>query len=177
MEKVIVVNNFINKNMIDKIINYMDNNLKGKNKIPLRSTMLFGYDLAFKDSSSDLKDFNFIREIFPDVKKCVASFYGDGDFEVSNLWLSKHLPGGKLMLHNDTDDQINLQFIYSTVLYLNTIDSGALNFPDIDYSYLPKAGDLVIFSSQDPLLSHEVLETKDYRYSMPMWLSESKYRL
>jgi Rps23 Pro-64 3,4-dihydroxylase Tpa1-like proline 4-hydroxylase len=65
-----------------------------------------------------------------------------------------------------TDKKFQIQCAYT--IYLNDFEGGELNYPEINYTYKPKAGDIVIHHSE---LLHEVLEVKsDKRYTITGWL-------
>mgnify|MGYP003349967784 CR=1 FL=1 len=184
MNTIHVINNYTDIYTMDSIKAFIDSRPEDYIDYGLRQIQMFGYDESYKDGSShpDLSRIAPIEDlirnkVFKPVRETIASIYGDGDYDISNLWISKQFPGSKLNLHIDSDHGNNPQFMYSAILYLNTIDSGVLEFPDLNFEYKPNAGDLVIFPSQDPLTGHKIDYIGDIRYSMPMWLSPSKYAL
>jgi hypothetical protein len=185
LNKVTVIPNFMDATKMKSIIEYIDSNLhKFSSPQELRHVLMFGYQNGYDaDAYTDFSILNSVsdiitKEYFPALEKATYELYGDdGDTVVSNLWISKQLPGSVLLLHHDDDNGHNPQFKYSCILYLNTVDSGTLEFPDLNFSYRPKAGDLVIFPSMGDKMSHEIKEINHERYSMPTWLASRKYAL
>jgi hypothetical protein len=95
----------------------------------------------------------------------------DENLYACSLWLAKQYPGATVPKHEDTDDGHNTHFVYSAVLYLNELESGGeLTFIDLNYSYKPSAGDLVVFPSIGTGF-HTVLEIPEVRYSIPLWMT------
>lgn len=63
---------------------------------------------------------------------------------------------------------------FSTVIYLNDdYEGGEIFFPNQDFCYKPKAGDIVLFPSGGTEYPHGVKEvTSGKRYTIAMWHSE-----
>jgi len=180
-----VINNFITKDEASRIIDFIDNNIEvfestQKNK---RYALKYGKDFLFENSFEDFNKYNHLNhyfkgKIFPRVIDKIGTFYNNSDIAVSNLWFSKHCPGSVLRLHEDVDKGINPQFIYSGIIYLNSLeDTGILKFPFANFEYSPKAGDFVFFPSKGKTFAHEIGEINKTRYSIPMWISDPKYSL
>ncbi len=178
-----VVNNFITKDEASHIISFIDNNMdlfhsKQENT---RHTLMFGKDFLFPESSEDFSKNNplcdyFKDKIFPPVIKLLEDTYHDLDIAVSNLWFSRHDPGSKLPLHEDIDNGANLQFKYSAILYLNSLENtGILKFPFANFEYSPSMGDLVFFPSKGKTFAHQIDTITEKRYCVPMWISSKKY--
>jgi hypothetical protein len=145
MDQVKVVKNFISKDEINSMIEYIDHletkNLKefGIYQEGKRLALQFGNDLYHKTLSHLTLDLVFEKE------KQIREY------------------GGK-----------NLHFKYSAILYLNELESGGeLSFLDFGYSYKPQAGDLVVFPTFGTGI-HAVLEIPETRYSMPFWMTSDK---
>lgn len=87
-------------------------------------------------------------------------------------------PGGKYVTHSDAEhyDQNTKQFYrfidrdFSMLIYLNDdYEGGELNFPWLNYTYRPVAGDLVFFPSNH-IFSHESLPIKTgNKYALVSW--------
>lgn len=184
MEDVVhVIPNFMSEENMQRMIDFIDSNLD-KFAMPqeLRHVLMFGYQKGYEapahtnfDDFPQIKDI-ILNEYFPKLRDTAFGLFGnDGNTDISNLWISKQLPGSVLLLHHDDDNGYNSQFRYSCILYLNTVDSGTLDFPDLEFSYRPKAGDLVIFPSMGDKMAHEIKEINHERYSMPTWFASLDY--
>ncbi len=143
----------------------------------------FGKDFYFEDSLEDFGKVGDIEKYFRDIifKKTIKTLkdlYHEEDVSVSNLWFSKHEPGTIIPFHLDIDRGYNPQFKYSAIIYLNSLnDTGILKFPLLDFEYVPKEGDLVLFPSDGKEFAHQVDEINEIRYTVPMWISSSEYAL
>lgn len=92
--------------------------------------------------------------------------------------LLRYGPGGKYSMHSDADnfcpDQKRFyRFIdrdFSMLIYLNdNYQGGGLKFNGLNFSYQPKAGDLVIFPSNH-IFSHESLPIiQGNKYALVSW--------
>lgn len=184
MEDVVhVIPNFMSEENMQRMIDFIDSNLD-KFAMPqeLRHVLMFGYQNGYEaDAYEDFSQLGPVKDIvvndyFPKLREAAFSIFGnDGDTDISNLWISKQLPGSVLLYHHDDDNGYNPQFKYSCILYLNTVDSGTLEFPELGFSYRPKAGDLVIFPSMGENMGHEIKEINHDRYSMPTWFASRLY--
>lgn len=179
-----IIPNFLTEEKMNRIIDFIDSNLD-KFSMPqeLRHVLMYGFQKGYEpgkldfDLISQIKDI-IIDEYFPKLEKTIYDLYGnDGNTELSNWWVSKQLPGSVLLYHHDDDNGHNSQFKYSCILYLNTVDSGDLEFPELGFSYRPKAGDLVVFPSLGDNMGHEIKEINHNRYSMPTWFASKEYKL
>lgn len=183
MDKVKVIKNFLPAHAVAKFVEYIDaleqampdefsSHEDGK-----RLMLQFGRDLCYPHSRLDLTllaDMEpVIREYFGQaVKATKHSFEVDPAAElfVCSFWLAKQYPGASVPAHDDVEE-LNTQFDYSAVLYLNTlVGSGDLEFADLGYTCSPAAGDLVIFPSKSSGM-HGVSKILEDRYSMPLWLT------
>jgi 2OG-Fe(II) oxygenase superfamily len=180
-----VINNFITEDEASRIIDFIENNLEvfestQENK---RYALKYGKDFLFQNSFEDFSKYNHLNhyfkdKIFPRVVDQIGKFYNKSDIAVSNLWFSKHCPGSVLRLHEDVDKGINPQFIYSGIIYLNSLeDTGILKFPFADFEYSPKVGDFIFFPSEGKTFAHEIDEINKTRYAIPMWISSKEYSL
>lgn len=180
-----VINNFITKDEVSRIISFMDNNLEKflVYQDGTRYVWRFGTDYLWtKETEKTLHNFGelelfFKNFVFPKVESYVDEIYNNSSIAVSTLWLSKHYPGANVPLHEDTDNGHNPQFEYSAVLYLNSLkNTGTLQFPFINFEYSPVAGDLVIFPANlGKPFAHKVEEINEIRYTVPMWMASKEY--
>jgi 2OG-Fe(II) oxygenase superfamily len=186
MDQIKIVKNFIEKNEIRSMIEYIDHleakNLKefGIYQEGKRLALQFGDDLYHKTLSHLTLDLlfekeneikNYFYKVLSETKKL---FSYPEDLYVCAFWFAKQYPGAKVPAHEDTDNGVNLHFRYSAILYLNELESGGeLSFLDLGYSYKPQAGDLVIFPTFGTGI-HAVLEIPETRYSMPFWMTDDK---
>jgi hypothetical protein len=183
MNEVRVIKNFIDAHAVKKFVEYIDvleqtmpdefsSYEDGK-----RMMLQFGRDLCYPQSRLDLTLLadmeGTIREYFDQaIQATKDSFEVDpaADLFVCSFWLAKQYPGASVPAHDDVEE-LNTQFDYSAVLYLNTLaDSGDLEFADLGYKYRPAAGDLVIFPSKSTG-THGVSKILEDRYSMPLWMT------
>jgi hypothetical protein len=183
MTAITIIPNFISDDQCKTLMDFIDSNLNSFEFLTDRHIKLYGEDNYHKENSPAIDwDFlNSIKGLVESIGKKVEDAaklqYEDDDVHLCNLWLSKHVPGAKLAFHHDIDHGLNPFIKYSLVLYLNTIEDGALKFPFRQYSYKPNGGDLVMFKSGDMLNGHQVDKISDYRYSIPMFLSDKTHAL
>jgi len=181
-----IIKNFIDKKDIIKFISYIDSNLN-KFKIDPRSTggnrysYKFGKDAVHPDSRHSLEELHEIIDLVNKYtkKSCLAAQQNFNDMDqifLSSFWLAKQNPGASVTYHKDTDEDNNLQFKYSAVIYLNTMldGQGKLNFPRLNFQYSPKQGDLILFPSQGNQFSHGVDKISQERYSIAIWMTKDK---
>lgn len=185
-DKIRIVKGFLSEDEMKFFRDYEDNILETKKDSLIvfnngnRPVLQFGKDYCHEHSShhtldivSDIEDK--IRNLFFRVETITKNIFGNPkDLYTCSFWFAKQLPGAFVMEHDDTDNGANMHFKYSAVIYLNTLkDSGELIFTQLGYSYMPEAGDLVIFKSIDAG-RHMVNPINEYRYTMPMWMTEDK---
>jgi hypothetical protein len=122
---------------------------------------------------SDIEDR--IRDLFSKVQNKAKELFEDSkDIYACSFWFAKQLPGAFVMEHEDTDGNINTHFKYSAVIYLNTLKStGQLIFTDLKHSYMPEAGDMILFKSTESG-KHLVEPIDEDRYTLAMWITEDK---
>ena len=183
-ETLATYDNFISdiesKYWIGAIDKYMDNSSLAKrtHEVLKRDIVPFGIDSKeiSNDTLSSLGvDENYAVSLSNRVMdKIISTFNEDSDLYLTSFWFSRQHPGSFIEEHEDTDDGWNKQNDYSAIVYLNTLtDSGSITFKDLDYTQYPKAGDLIIFKSQDTGL-HEVDTNNELRYTIPMWFTTNK---
>ncbi len=163
-----IINKVINSD-IDKFAIYQN----GK-----RLALQFGKDLYHEHSSHLTLDTiseheKFFRKYFTSVINETKKLFNDNDeMFMSSFWIAKQFSGSAVPEHEDTDGGTNMHFEYSAIIYLNSLpDSGELFFPSLNYSYLPKAGDLLVFRSKSTG-THVVEKINGDRYSLPMWITK-----
>jgi len=180
-----IIKNFINEDDAKTIINYININI-GKFSIDQRSiggnrySYRIGQDNVHKDSRPNLDELIELKDIVEKYTKKILYLtqqeYSDSrDLYLSSIWLAKQESGADITYHKDVDDGYNPQFVYSAVLYLNTIESeGSLRFPVLRYEYKPQAYDLIIFPADGIEFYHGVDRVGQDRYSVPMWMTHDK---
>jgi hypothetical protein len=160
---------FIDDNL-DLFVSYEDEDN------PLRKVLRFGVDEVWKDSMKDLGLIpgvhSFLRELFSNITSSIQKQNGGPKLYVTSFHLAKQLAGARVDLHNDSDQNNNGHFKYSTVVYLNSVSDGALSFPNKGIKYLPKAGEMIVFPPTGKDWVHEVERISEDRYSLPIWLTE-----
>ena len=183
-----VVKNFIEPEDINKLISFMDNNIEKflVYQNDTRYVWRFGHDNFWEDCKKDLTPIAEIKDIletkvFNKMLEKIKEFYNE-DRVISSFWISKHEPGSKVPIHEDTDAGSNSHFSHSAVLYLTSLENdGILHFPFVNFSYTPVAGELLLFPSKsidfDHQFMHEVQEIKSTRYSIAIWASTEEYSL
>lgn len=180
MTSIKILRNFFTPEECEFYVEYIDKNLGMfyKTEQATRFSLLFGRDLAHKEKSeltlSLIADIEpKVQQLFRRVENAVEHEYSsDSKLYVCSFFMSKQIQGSSVNLHYDTDDGLNPHFSYGGVIYLNTMSQdGQLNFPHINYSYSPVAGDFIVFPPGDPTYSHEVLKISEDRYSLPIWLT------
>ena len=143
---------------------------------PFRKVLRFGVDEVWEDSNKDLSLIPgihpFLQKLFDIVTSSVQEQIGGPQLYVTSFHLAKQLPGAHVDLHNDSDENNNGHFKYSTVVYLNSVVDGALSFPNKEISYLPKAGEMIVFPPSGKEWEHRVDAISEDRYSLPIWLTE-----
>lgn len=175
MEEVRVINNFISKDDANKIINFIEDKLHYfvYNKDRKRYMLRFGYDEELPHQAihsmflvKEIKDT--LVEIFDKTRSIV----GDNLF-LTSWFISKQIPGAKLLPHKDGTQGMNDHLEYTAMLYLNDLDNnGTISFPDLNLSITPQLGDLIVFRSLDH--EHMVSDVTQDRYSLPMWFTKDE---
>lgn len=182
-----IVKNFIEKEDLKAFIEYINLNLnkfyvdprsKGGNRYAYK----FGRDAVHPDSRPTLDELYDIRELVDKYtnKTCGVTkeqFQHEGDLYLSSFWMAKQDPGAIVTYHKDTDQDNNLQFKYSAVLYLNSMPeyTGKLRFPELFFQYCPEEGDLIIFPSHGEEFTHGVDWIAAERYSLAFWMTEDRH--
>ena len=181
MAAIKILRNFFTPEECQFYVDYMDENADRFRKADQakRFLLLFGRDMAHKekseltlDSIADIEPE--VQALFRRVESAVTHEFSDErQLHVCSFFMSKQVEGAVVKLHYDTDDGLNPHFSYGGVIYLNTMSQdGQLNFPNINYSYSPVAGDFIVFPPGDPAYSHEVQKISGDRYSLPIWLTD-----
>lgn len=186
-ESIKIIKNFIDKEDLKAFIEYINLNLdkfyvdprsKGGNRYAYK----FGRDAVHPDSRPTLDELHDIRELVDKYtnKACGVTkeqFQHEGDLYLSSFWMAKQDPGAIVTYHKDTDQDNNLQFKYSAVLYLNSMPeyTGKLRFPELLFQYCPEEGDLIIFPSHGDEFTHGVDWIAEERYSLAFWMTEDRH--
>lgn len=182
-----IVKNFIEPEDVTTFINYINTNLdkfyvdprsKGGNRYAYK----FGRDAVHPDSRPTMDELYDIRTLVDTYteKACSVTkeqFKHDGDLFLSSFWMAKQDPGAIVTYHKDTDQDNNMQFKYSAVLYLNSMPeyTGKLRFPELFFQYCPEEGDLIIFPSHGDEFTHGVDWIAAERYSLAFWMTEDRH--
>lgn len=123
---------------------------------------------------TDIESLNGIRDKYASKAiSCISNFYNlDYSIYLSDFAYFISLPNSYMHKHIDAGDEYS-HFKYSAVMYLNdNFDGGELVFPNINYTYKPKAGDIVFFPSDDDNYEHMVNVLKNgKRYVVGFWFS------
>jgi hypothetical protein len=188
-ENIFVVKAFIPNDQIELLINFIDSHQgiarmgqEGKRRsIPLGvvpfASSAWNIENLRKIKLSNFpvevqQTFNFILE---KTIQLVKELYQDSDdMHCSNAIFAKQLPGGKVGIHKDTEPGIDEHIIYSAVLYLNTIQDGDIEFPNLGVSHRPNSGDLLLYRSDQQNSEHGVTSISEDRYSVPIFISKDK---
>lgn len=138
-----------------------------------RIALQFGEQIAGRRTLDDIPEKELeIRNIFSRIVKETGSAFSDiNELFVSTFWLAKQYPGSVIHFHEDTDGGADSHIVYSSLVYLNSqADGGELRFPRFGYTYTPRAGDLVVFDTQQAGM-HGVMKIFEERYSLPVWMT------
>lgn len=184
-----IVKNFIEKKDIEIFINYINNNLS-KFYIDPRSVNGTRYSYKFgKDAfegiqvgnNSTMENLQDIRYLIDKYTLSICKtandqFNNNQELFLSSFWMGRQDPGSIVSYHKDTDNDDNLHFKYSAVLYLNTMpnNTGKLNFPNLLFEYCPEEGDLILFPSHGDEFIHGVDSITAERYTLAFWMTEDK---
>lgn len=166
------------------LIEYIDHNLNSfsSDMNGFWFKKFFGIDDIYKhgkgepiiDGLGDIKGLSV--KIVEYIKNTISEQFNDPEpIFLNSFWFAKHLPGDNVQAHVDTEDGYNQQFVYSAILYLNTVnDGGVLDFTNLNLSFKPEACDLIIFPSNGEEMLHEVMGIGEDRYTLPMWFTKDK---
>lgn len=161
-DKIHVIHNFISKEDIDNALDVIANKEKAQWRDNPRVLIVPSYILECSNilTSQTLAVSKKIKEIFSVDKEiyCVDSQLG--------TWTHS----GAADLHVDT---VGAEFTkFSSIIYLTSdYDGGEITFPELDFTYKPVAGDLILFPSHGYL--HEVKTvTNGDRSTIVGWYSD-----
>ncbi len=181
-----IISNFITEDHRKSFIDYIDERLDifyldPRSKKGNRYAYKFGKDAVHADSRHTLEELLDIKDLVDlyAEKACEEAkkqFNDDSKLYLSSFWMAKQESGATITYHKDTDQDNNLQFKYSGVLYLNTMPdyTGKLRFPELFFQYCPVAGDLIMFPSHGDEYTHGVDWIAADRYSLAFWLTEDE---
>jgi hypothetical protein len=189
MEKIHVVNNFINPEesaFFIKLINNFEVDhadlfsfwQDGKRiALPfgnVKNELVTGV-IAQPDLTVFGEDEEKLRSVLRRATDRISEDLGmDDDLYIASFWLAKQYPGSIIAIHSDLDDGMNSHFEHSGLIYLNTMTvDGQLVFPDLDYSYSPVSEDLVFFPCTNTG-KHFVEKISEDRYSLVFWTTKDK---
>jgi Rps23 Pro-64 3,4-dihydroxylase Tpa1-like proline 4-hydroxylase len=175
MEPVNLFKNFVDKETAKEIVDFIENNLHlfHYNESRKRYMMRFGYDEELPEQAIrtmyPVKDiFHTLNIIFDQTQK----LFDEGIY-LTSWFLSKQIPGAKLLPHKDGAEGMNDHLEYTAMLYLNTLnDNGSISFPELNMNITPELGDLIVFKSLEH--EHMVHDVAEDRYSLPMWFTKKK---
>jgi hypothetical protein len=174
-----VLEEFITSDEANSYVDYIERNLRHFRTDPsgIRHAWMFGKDNLHTAKTSDQTALSDITDkLTPLLKKAAEAArmtYGERELYTSMLWFAKQEPGAIVAGHTDGEDGSNTHVLYSGVLYLNDMeDNGSLDFPNLDFSYTPRQGGLVLFPAiQDETYWHEVTSIEQNRYSLALWFT------
>lgn len=175
MENVRVINNFITQGDAQTLIDFIEDKLSlfVYNKDRKRYMLRFGYDEELPEQA--------IHSMFivkPIIDLLIQIFEKTNDVVGKDLFLtswfiSKQIPGAKLLPHKDGAKGMNDHLEYTAMLYLNDLDNnGTISFPDLNLDITPQLGDLIVFKSLEH--EHMVSDVTQDRYSLPMWFTKDE---
>jgi hypothetical protein len=193
MDKIRVIKNFLDSETATSVMDFADATIEYNehgivldqiNPESTRPLIRFGKDAIPGNYNEDFSVLQSAeRLLFQDIAaksaQAIKDAFNDPDeLYVVNFWVSRQYPGSRIDLHEDTDGGLNSHFVYSAIIYLNTLpDDGHLVFDDLGYSVHPEQGDLVAFLTKETG-RHRVPPIKNMRYSIPIWLTKDiQYRL
>jgi hypothetical protein len=184
MNQIKTIKNFISLEDASLIIDYIDKNYKSffSDKAGTSFKKFFGLDDIYKSGNAEpiIDGLDNIKElsvrIVEDTKDLLSKEFDDDEpILLNSFWFVRHLAGDTVVGHADTEDGHDPQFVYSAILYLNTLEKGGnLDFPLLGLSFKPNAGDLIIFPSSGEKMFHEVKSIGQDRYTVPMWFTKDK---
>jgi hypothetical protein len=193
MDKIKIIKNFLSSETAAFVRDFADATIEHNehgivldqiNPESTRPLIRFGRDAipgSYNENFSVLPDVE--RLLFEDISarsaEAIKDAFSDPDeLYLVNFWVSRQYPGSRIDPHEDTDGGLNNQFVYSAIIYLNTLpDDGHLVFDDLGYSVHPEEGDLVAFLTKETG-KHRVPPIKSMRYSIPIWLTKDiQYKL
>jgi hypothetical protein len=180
-ENIIHINDFINEDDLRVIMDYI-------NSLPETDKEFYGpLDLRFERINKDRPeigtlikkyeektfsyiDDHFIKKVGVPVERIATNY----------CHFVKWIPGMLSKLHADCEKPDGSPALYagfnrlniSTLVYINdNYEGGHINFPNQNFGFKPKAGDLIIFPGNNAY-QHEVTEViSGKRYTMPSWYS------
>lgn len=170
-----VINNFVSRKQAQEIIDFIESNLSAfvYNEDRKRYMLRFGYDEELPEQAiHSMEITSEINELLLSIFAKTNNIVGPELF-LTSWFISKQIPGARLLPHKDGGIGINEHLEYTAMLYLNDLDNnGTINFPELDINITPQLGDLVIFRSLDH--EHSVSEITQDRYSLPMWFTKDE---
>lgn len=184
--KIVILNSIISKDDCLEFQEYIDlmnekvSNLFCRYQEGKRLYLPIGIDLCYENplfslgisTVADKKDL-FYKNFNNILSKLTAHFNELETVYVCNFWLAKQYAGSAISEHEDTDN-INNHFDYTAIAYLNDASSSSpLEFPELNFSYQPKMGDVIVFKTKESG-THLVKEINDTRYSIPIWITKNK---
>jgi len=155
-----VIHNFISEEDCQQLIKIADRLFVGQeNQIR---------QLVYEIDDSDL------LSVFSKYLKKINELF-DYDLYLADYILSAYNPGYFMSVHTDEEDGKE-HFDISSVIYLNNeYTGGEIVFPNIDFIYSPKMGDIVFFESKGEKTYHGVnMVTSGKRYVLPIFLTKDK---
>lgn len=181
MNRLVTIPDIINDRDCSLFISFINDNLDvfesySEESNPLRMALRFGIDDVYKSSLPDLSMIpglhNALRRLFTNLTTTVQDVVGGPKLYVTSFHMGKQFPGSEVSTHIDCDPGYNSHFKYSTVVYLNTTNSGDLFFTKQNLSYSPRAKEVAVFPSMGDEWEHEVKQINEDRYNLPIWLTE-----
>lgn len=179
VDNIILIKNFINKEDLVQIQNYLNNlpdsdeEFYGPLDLKFERVARENHQVAHIIKKYEELTFNYIQINF--VDKYDIPIKRDA---VNYCHFVKWLPGMLSKLHADCEKPDGSPAVYagfnqlniSTLVYINdNYVGGSIAFPDQSFSIKPDAGDLIIFPGNSAY-RHEVTKVESgKRYTMPSW--------
>jgi hypothetical protein len=168
-----VLKEFITSDEANNYVDYIEANKENFAVVPngLRRVAMFG---TGPTGSQDLyRDKDVLAADLINLKKKVeqaaCTSFGERELYASLLWLSLHEPGATVRPHTDPGDGLATTRVYLGIIYLNDMkEDGHIHFPNLNFTYVPCKGDLVLFPTldDDDTYLHEVKKISSNRYSI-----------
>jgi hypothetical protein len=172
----IVISNFLSHDQCQRVIELINDRLDNFETLDSKRRMiLFGYDTNYPNPRFDTEMLNPIKDILiptaSGVLELSRKHFDEHTVGLSTMFFAKQVKEDSGMrAHIDAEDHDEF-YNCSSVIYLNTPIGGEVSFPDQGVTYIPKEGDLVLFSSTT---MHEPKKTESDKFIIGINLTDFK---